>query len=79
MKYEDVKTFDDYEAYVREQGPEEAAVLDKCERVVDAVIAAMEALKEMHMGMYTYDLDEMPVEPEVDIEEEEPEAIAAVV
>ncbi|MBQ7220258.1 MAG: hypothetical protein IJS28_04685 [Synergistaceae bacterium] len=62
MRYEDVTTWDDYKKYVREQGPEEAAVIDKCERIAQAVTVAMNALKEIHMGMYTYDLDEMPEE-----------------
>lgn len=54
---------------MREQGPEEAAVVDKCIRVAEAVSKAMEALKEVHMCMEIYDIDEVP--------QEEPEAIAA--
>ena len=69
MKLEDVKTLDDYEQYMREQGPEGAAVVDKCIRVAEAVSTAMDALKEIHMCMEIYDIDEVP--------QEEPEAIAA--
>ena len=71
MRYEDVKTQEDYKQYVREQGPEESAEIDKCERIAYATCAAMDALKEIHMGMCIYDLDEMPEDTEGEIEEEE--------
>ena len=69
MKLEDVNTWAEYEQYMREQGPEGAAVVDKCIRVAEAVSTAMDALKEIHMCMEIYDIDEVP--------QEEPEAIAA--
>ena len=73
MRYEDVRTWEDYKQYVREQGPEEAAEIDKCERIAHATCVAIDALKEIHMGMCIYDLDEMPEDTEGEIEEEEPE------
>ncbi|MBQ7193516.1 MAG: hypothetical protein IJR98_04000 [Synergistaceae bacterium] len=62
MKYEDVRTWDDYKEYMREQGPEARAVVEKCERVADAVSTAMDALEEVHMCMEIYDIDEVPSE-----------------
>ena len=73
MELKDVITWDDYKQYVREQGPEDAAIVDKCERIAHATCAAMDALKEIHMGMCIYDLDEMPEDTEAEIEDEEAE------
>ena len=70
MELKDVNTWDEYEEYVRSQGPEGVAVVEKCTRIAHAVCVAMDALNEIHMGMDIYDLDEMPSEAE--------EAIAAV-
>lgn len=70
MELKDVNTWDEYEDYVRSQGPEGVAVVEKCTRIAHAVSVAMDALNEIHMGMEIYDLDEMPDEAE--------EAIAAV-
>lgn len=72
MRLEDVNTWDDYEEYMRSKGPEGVAVVEKCQRIADAVSAAMEALSEIHMGIDIYDLDEMN-------EEENAEAIPATV
>ncbi|MBQ2617608.1 MAG: hypothetical protein IJF90_12190 [Synergistaceae bacterium] len=60
---------DDYEQYMREQGQEGVAVVEKCTRIAEAVSKAIDALAEIHMCMRIYDIDEVP--------EEEPEAIAA--
>lgn len=73
MRLEDVNTWQEYEEYVRSLGPEEAAIVDKCTRVAEAVITAMNELKDIHMGMLTYDLDEMPEDHEVEIEDYEDE------
>ena len=69
MKYEDVKTWDDFEEYVKSLGSFYKAEEDKCERVAKAVSAAMDALQEIHMGMEIFDLDEMPEHTET-LEEE---------
>ena len=62
MKYEDINTWDDYEQYVREQGPEGIAVVERCTRIANAVTTAMDALNEIHMCMEIYDIDEVPEE-----------------
>ena len=62
MKYEDVRTWADYEQYMREKSPEAKAVVEKCQRIADSVSAAMDALDEIHMCMEIYDIDEMPEE-----------------
>ncbi|MBQ9903303.1 MAG: hypothetical protein IJM47_00805 [Synergistaceae bacterium] len=62
MKLEDVSTWEDYETYMKSQGPEGIAVVDKCTRVANAVSAAMDALGEIHMCMEIYDIDEVPQE-----------------
>ena len=72
MKYEDINTWDDYEQYMREQGPEGFAVVERCTRIADAVSTAMDALNEIHMCMEIYDIDEIP-------QEENAEAIPATV
>ena len=59
MRLEDVNTCDDYEEYMRSKGPEGVAVVEKCQRIADAVSAAMKALNEIHMGIDIYDLDEI--------------------
>ena len=79
MELKDVSNWDEYEEYVKSTGPEGVAVVEKCTRIAHAVCVAMDALQEIHMGMYTYDLDEMPEEPEVEIEDDEDTPIAAVV
>lgn len=73
MELKDVNTWDEYEEYVKSQGPEWAAVVDKCTRIAHATCVAIDALKEIHMGMCIYDLDEMPEDTEGEIEEEEAE------
>ncbi len=70
MKIEDVKTWDDYEEYMKSQGAEAKSVVEKCQRVAETVSAAMKALNEIHMRLEIYDLDEMP-------EKENAEAIMA--
>ena len=60
MKYEDVRTWADYEEYMMSQGPEARAVVEKCQRIADSVSAAMDALDEIHMCMEIYDIDEIP-------------------
>ena len=62
MKLEDVSTWEDYETYMKSQGPEGIAVVDKCTPVANAVSAAMDALGEIHMCMEIYDIDEVPQE-----------------
>ncbi len=62
MKLDDVKTWDDYEEYMKSKGPEARAVVEKCQRVAHAVSVAMDALAEIHMCMETYDIDEVPSE-----------------
>ena len=76
MKYEDVRTWDDFEEYVKSLGPFYKAEEEKCERVANAISTAMDALNEIHMGMEIYDLDEMPEHVE-EIETEE-KVLAAV-
>ena len=62
MRLEDVNTWDDYEEYMREQGPEGIAVVDKCTRIAKAISTAIDALEEVHMRMEIYDIDEIPEE-----------------
>ncbi len=79
MELKDVTNWDEYEEYVKSTGPEGVAVVEKCTRIAHTVSAAMEALQEIHMGMCTYDLDEMPETQEGEIEDDEDTPIAAVV
>lgn len=60
MKYEDVKTWADYEQYMREKSPEAKAEMDKLDRLTKAIVFAMDGLKEMEMGLEIYNLDEIP-------------------
>lgn len=62
MKFEEVQTWADYEEYMKSQGPEAKAVVEKCQRIADAVSAAMDALEEIHMCMEIYDIDELQTE-----------------
>ena len=68
MKYEDVRTWADYEQYMRESSPEAKAEMEKLDKLVDAICFVMDGLKEMEMGIEIYNLDE--------VEEETAEAIA---
>ena len=65
MEYKDVKTWDDFEAYIS-QTPEGKAELDKCQRAVDAVTVAMDRMKELGMELVWFSEDELPDWDEVD-------------
>ena len=58
MRYEDVRTWSDYEQYMREKSPEAKAEMEKLDRLVEAITFAMDGLKEMDMGLDIYSLDE---------------------
>ncbi len=58
MKYEDVRTWADYEQYMREKSPEAKAEMEKLDRLVEVITFAMDGLKEMEMGLDIYDLNE---------------------
>ena len=60
MKYEDVKTWDDFEEYIKSTSPEAKAEMEKMDKIVEAIGFVMDGLKEMEMGIELYNLDEMP-------------------
>ncbi|MBR1438922.1 MAG: hypothetical protein IJ697_00640 [Synergistaceae bacterium] len=62
MKLENVKTWDDYEEYMRSQGSEAVYVVDKCQNIADKVCATIEGLENIHMKLEIYDFDEQEAE-----------------
>lgn len=72
MRYEDVRTWDDYEQYMREKSPEARAEMEKLDKLTKAIVYAMDGLEEMEMGLDIYNLNE-------EEEEELVEAIPATV
>lgn len=70
MKFEDVKTWDDFVAYAKSTSPRARAEMERLDRLVEAIIFSMDGLNEIGMGLELYNLDEMP-------EKENAEAIMA--
>lgn len=64
MKYEDVRTWDEFEEYAKATSPQVRADMERIDAVVKAVSFVNAGLKECGMGMYLYNLDEPPVELE---------------
>lgn len=69
MRYEDVRTWDDFEEYAKSTSPEAKAEMEKLDRLVEAITLSLKGLNEIGMGLELYNLDEE--------EEEELEAIPA--
>ncbi len=74
MKYEDVRTWDDFEEYAKETSPMLKADMERIEEVVKAVGFVHDGLGEYGMGIYLYNLDEPPIE----LEQEQKEVLAVV-
>ena len=70
MRYEDIRTWDDFEEYAKSTSPEAMAEMEKLDRLVEAVTFSMDGLNEIGMGLELYNLDE-------ELEEEPAEAIPA--
>ena len=70
MRYEDVRTWDDFEEYAKSTSPEAKAEMEKLDRIVEAITFSMKSLNEIGMGLELYNLDEAE-------EEELAEAIPA--
>ena len=70
MKFEDVKTWDDFVEYAKSTSPRARAEMERLDRLVEAIIFSMDGLNEIGMGLELYNLDEMP-------EKENAEAIMA--
>ncbi|MBQ6971654.1 MAG: hypothetical protein IJP86_04780 [Synergistaceae bacterium] len=70
MRYEDIRTWDDFEEYAKSTSPEARAEMEKLDRLVEAVTFSMDGLNEIGMGLELYNLDE-------ELEEEPAEAIPA--
>ncbi len=64
MKYEDVRTWDDFVEYAKSTSPEARAEMERLDRLVQAIIFSSDSLNEIGMGLELYNLDE--------VEEEEP-------
>lgn len=64
MRYEDIKTWNDYVEYAKASSPIIKADMEKIEEVVNAVGFVNDGLRECGIGMYLYNLDEPPVELE---------------
>lgn len=62
MRYEDVKTWDDFVEYAKSTSPRAKAEMEKLDRLVEAIIFASDSLNEIGMGLELYNLDEMPEE-----------------
>ena len=58
MRYEDVRTWSDYEQYMREKSPEAKAEMEKLDRLVEAITFSLKGLNEIGMGLELYNLDE---------------------
>lgn len=69
MRYEDVRTWDDFEEYAKSTSSEAKAEMEKLDRLVEAITLSLKGLNEIGMGLELYNLDEE--------EEEELEAIPA--
>ena len=69
MRYEDIRTWDDFEEYAKSTSPEAKAEMEKLDRLVEAITLSLKGLNEIGMGLELYNLDEE--------EEEELEAIPA--
>ncbi|MBQ7169508.1 MAG: hypothetical protein IJR63_06370 [Synergistaceae bacterium] len=70
MRYEDIRTWDDFEEYAKSTSPEAKAEMEKLDRLVEAITFSMNGLNEIGMGLELYNLDE-------GLEEEPAEAIPA--
>mgnify|MGYP006916240022 CR=1 FL=1 len=70
MRYEDIRTWDDFEEYAKSTSPEAKAEMEKLDRLVEAITFSMKSLNEIGMGLELYNLDE-------EEEEELAEAIPA--
>lgn len=70
MKYEDIRTWDDFEEYAKSTSPEAKAEMEKLDRLVEAITFSLKSLNEIGMGLELYNLDE-------EEEEELAEAIPA--
>ena len=64
MRYEDVRTWSDYEQYMREKSPEAKAEMEKLDRLVEAITFSLKGLNEIGMGLELYNLDEKEEELE---------------
>lgn len=64
MKYEDVRTWDDFVEYAKSTSPKAKAEMEKLDRIVEAVIFASDSLNEFGMGLELYNLDEISEEEE---------------
>ena len=64
MRYEDVRTWSDYEQYMREKSPEAKAEMEKLDRLVEAITFSLKGLNEIGMGLELYNLDEEEEEME---------------
>ena len=69
MRYEDIRTWDDFEEYAKSTSPEAKAEMENLDRLVEAITFSLKGLNEIGMGLELYNLDE--------VEEEELEAIPA--
>ena len=58
MRYEDIETWDDFEEYAKSTSPEARAEMEKLDKLVAAIVYAMDGLKEIEMGLELYNLDE---------------------
>ena len=68
MRYEDIRTWDDFEEYAKSTSPEAKAEMEKLDRLVEAITFSMKGLNEIGMGIELYNLDE----------EEEEELVEAI-
>ena len=58
MRYEDIRTWDDFEEYAKSTSPEAKAEMEKLDRLVEAITFSMKSLNEIGMGLELYNLDE---------------------
>ena len=58
MRYEDIRTWDDFEEYAKSTSPEAKAEMEKLDRIVEAITFSMKSLNEIGMGLELYNLDE---------------------
>ena len=72
MRYEDIRTWNDFEEYAKSTSPEAKAEMEKLDRLVEAITFSMKSLNEIGMGLELYNLDE-------ELEEELAEAIPATI
>ena len=58
MRYEDIRTWNDFEEYAKSTSPEAKAEMEKLDRLVEAITFSMKSLNEIGMGLELYNLDE---------------------